>query len=211
MNTIIRGLLYSLVVLAFIDGSPAVFSSVAQSAPASGAAGAVSRQPPRDAARPVATARILGRVVAADTGQPLRKAQVRIAANDAKVNRTTTTDAQGRYEFKELPAGRYTVAATKGSFVTAIYGQRRPFEPGKPVDVSAGQAFDKIDLALSRGAVITGQVVDEFGSRFRTSKSFRCEVNTCVAVGSSHPPDERRSQTTSENSVPSAWLPASIT
>ena len=50
----------------------------------------------------------------------------------------TTTDADGRYEFKELPAGRYNVHASKGSYVQLQYGQLRPFEPGKPLEDSRG-------------------------------------------------------------------------
>ena len=79
---------------------------------------AMPQLPPRDNAQPPkpGKATIRGHVVAADTGQPLRKAQVRISSNDSRENRMTTTDADGRYEFKELPAGRYSVQASKGSY-----------------------------------------------------------------------------------------------
>src|SRR5215468_5735597 len=63
---------------------------------------------PRDAVPRPGTARIRGHVVAADTGQPLRKAQVRATAPDLRENRLTSTDAEGRFDIKELPAGRYT-------------------------------------------------------------------------------------------------------
>jgi protocatechuate 3,4-dioxygenase beta subunit len=109
------------------------------------------------------TAIVRGRVFAADNGQPLRKAQVRIAAPELRENRLATTDAEGRYEFKELPAGRYTVTASKGSYVTLSYGQTRPLEPGKPLEILDKQTVEKVDLMLPRGGVITGRVVDEFG------------------------------------------------
>src|SRR5262249_59257902 len=48
------------------------------------------------------TATLRGHVVASDTGQPLRKAQVRIMAPDLRENRLTSTDAEGKYEFKEV-------------------------------------------------------------------------------------------------------------
>ena len=98
----------------------------------------------RSRARP----RIRGHVVAADTGQPLRKAQVRISSPDFRENRMTTTDADGRYEFKELPAGRYNVQASKGSYVQLQYGQLRPFEPGKPLEILEAQTVEKVDFAL---------------------------------------------------------------
>jgi protocatechuate 3,4-dioxygenase beta subunit len=121
--------------------------------------------PPRDNAQPAkaGTATLRGHVVAADTGQPLRKAQVRVVAGDIRENRMTTTDADGRYEFKELPAGRYNVTASKGSYVVLQYGQQRPFEAGKPLEILDGQTVEKVDFSLPRGAVITGRVLDEFG------------------------------------------------
>jgi len=90
--------------------------------------------PPRDNAQPAkpGTATLRGHVVGADSGQPLRKAQVRVFAPNLRENRMTTTDADGKFEFKELPAGRYTVTAQKGSYVSLQYGQQRPFEPGRP-------------------------------------------------------------------------------
>ncbi len=125
----------------------------------------VPQAPPRDNAQPVkaGTATLRGHVVAADTGQPLRKAQVRIIAGEIRENRMTTTDGDGKYEFKELPAGRYTVMAQKGSYVGLQYGQQRPFEPGKPLEILEGQTVEKVDFALPKGGVITGRILDEFG------------------------------------------------
>ena len=121
--------------------------------------------PPRDNAQPRAagTATIRGHVVAADSGQPLRKAQVRIVSGELRENRMTSTDADGKYEFKEVIAGRYNVSASKGSYVALQYGQLRPFEPGKPLEILAAQTIEKVDFALPKGAIITGRVLDEFG------------------------------------------------
>jgi hypothetical protein len=127
-------------------------------------------QPPREASptKP-GTATIRGRVLAADSGLPLRKAQVRLNSTDEGrmparfENQLTTTDASGRYEFGKLPAGRYKLRVMKGGYVSLEYGQRRPAESGKPIEVVDDQILDKVDFALPRGAVITGRVVDEFG------------------------------------------------
>src|SRR4051812_22332028 len=73
------------------------------------------------------TGRLRGRVLAADTGAIVRRAQVRISSGDIGT-KTAFTDAQGRYEFKDLPAGRFTLSVTKAGFVTMQYGQSRPFE-----------------------------------------------------------------------------------
>ncbi len=98
-----------------------------------------------------------------DTGAPLRRAQITVLSLDVAIRRVVTTDTQGRYEFADLPAGRYNVMAGKGGYVTLQYGQRRPFEPGRPVNVADGQTLEQVDFALPRGSAIVGKVTDEFG------------------------------------------------
>src|SRR6266511_2404083 len=58
-------------------------------------------------AQPPGTAVLRGHVTAADTGQPLRKAQVRIFSPEIRENRMATTDTDGAYEFKDVRPGRY--------------------------------------------------------------------------------------------------------
>jgi protocatechuate 3,4-dioxygenase beta subunit len=109
------------------------------------------------------TAIIRGVVLAADTGTPIRRAQVRASAAAVRTNRLATTDAQGRFEFRDMPAGRYTISASKGGFVGLQYGQRRPSESGTPLEIGDSQVMDKLVLALPRGSVISGRIFDEFG------------------------------------------------
>jgi hypothetical protein len=120
-------------------------------------------QSPTQSAAPPGTATLRGHVFAADTGQPLRKAQVRIMAGDIRENRMVSTDESGAYEFKEVRAGRYTVMAGKGSYVNMSYGQQRPTDSAKPLEILDHQTVERVDLMLPRGGVITGRVVDEFG------------------------------------------------
>jgi hypothetical protein len=123
------------------------------------------RLPPRDprqAEAPRGTAIMRGTVVAADNGSPIRRAQVRLSGQGVPA-RIATTDERGRFEIKELPAGRYTVSASKGGFVPLQYGQRRPSEQGTPLDLGDGQVLEKIVIGLPRGSVITGRITDEFG------------------------------------------------
>jgi hypothetical protein len=114
-------------------------------------------------AAPPGSARLRGHVFAADTGEPLRKAQVRIFAGEIRENRMATTDENGSYEFKEVRAGRYTISASKGNYVSVSYGQQRPTDAAKPLEILDNQTVERVDLTLPRGAVITGRVVDEFG------------------------------------------------
>lgn len=108
------------------------------------------------------TASIRGLVTAADTNSPVRRAQVRATSPDTRSARLSTTDADGRFELKDLPAGRWTISATKGGFVSQQYGQRHPFEAVEPIELTDGQRFSA-NFTLSRGSVITGRVSDEFG------------------------------------------------
>jgi hypothetical protein len=120
--------------------------------------------PARDSRGPAqsGTSRLRGRVVAAQTGLPLRRAQVTVITPDGQLRRAATTDGEGRYEFLELSAGRLSVTATKAGYVTQQWGQRRPFEAGTPVTVADGESAERIDFALQSGAVILVRVTDEF-------------------------------------------------
>jgi hypothetical protein len=128
-------------------------------------------QPQRMPARPLrpgetppkGTAVLKGQVLAAGTGAPVRRAQVRAMSMEGRGGGVTSTDAQGNFEIKELPAGRYNVTAMKGGFVQGQFGQRRPTEPGTPIDLSDGQTAEKVNFVLSRGSVIAGRVVDDGG------------------------------------------------
>jgi hypothetical protein len=112
---------------------------------------------------PPGTSTIKGHVLSADSGQPLRKAQVRITAGEIRENRLATTDADGLFEFKEVRAGRYFVAVSKGGFVNLSYGQQRPTDPAKPLTILDNQHVERLDFSLPRGGVITGRILDEFG------------------------------------------------
>ena len=122
--------------------------------------------PPRDARVPAqtGTAVIRGRVFAADSGRPLRRARITVTAAElGPDNRTTSTNAEGRYEIKELPAGRFTVTVNRSGYLRLGYGQRRPFEQGKPLQISDKQVVENVDFTLPRMSVITGRIFDEAG------------------------------------------------
>lgn len=121
--------------------------------------------PPRDQ-RPQAqtgAAIIRGRVFAGDTGKPLRRARISLNGQELVGDtRTTSTDADGRYELTDLPAGRYTVRANRSGYLMLRYGQRRPLEPGRPLHVADKQIVENVDFSLPRMGLITGRVLDEF-------------------------------------------------
>ncbi|PYR64303.1 MAG: hypothetical protein DMF91_00670 [Acidobacteria bacterium] len=130
---------------------------------AGAAAIGAAQVPSRTDAPTTGTAQMRGRVFDAAAGKPLRRAQIRLTSADFRQNFLTASDDQGRYEFKDLPAGRYSLNVSKGGYVTLSYGQTRPFESGRPIELHDGQIVEKVDFSLPRGAVITGRLVDEFG------------------------------------------------
>jgi protocatechuate 3,4-dioxygenase beta subunit len=108
------------------------------------------------------TSSIRGLVTASDTNTPLRRAQVTASSPETRSQRAGTTDASGRFELLNLPAGRWTLTASKGGYVSQQYGQRRAFESVEPIDLADGQRLTA-NFLLPRGGVITGRISDEFG------------------------------------------------
>ena len=111
----------------------------------------------------VGTATVRGAVVDADTGQPLRRATVTLGGRAQREPRSASTDEQGRFEIRELPAGEYFVSAQKAGYARLGLGQRRWNEPPRAVTLRDGETLDLQAISLPRGGVITGRVVDEFG------------------------------------------------
>ena len=134
-------------------------------AQAAGPGQAPARDRPAQQAAEVPTpkARIAGRVLAADTGRPVRRARVFLSGAQIQGGRGALTDDDGLFELTELPEGRYTLTAGKTGFITLSYGQRRPLQAGIPIQVSDGQQLTGLDFRLPRGSVIAGHVYDESG------------------------------------------------
>jgi hypothetical protein len=125
--------------------------------------GAQQRTPPRDATlEQKGTASIRGKIVNAE-GRPLRRVQLRLSGEPIPEGRTTSTNGLGRFEINELPAGRYTLNASRAGYLGMPYGQSRPGEPGRPIELAEGQTFGNADLVLTHTALISGHVFDEAG------------------------------------------------
>lgn len=108
-------------------------------------------------------AALSGRVIGADTGQPLRRARVMLTGVDVNFTRTATTGADGGFTFDGLPEGRYRVIAERTGYLRLAYGQTRPFEQGRPLLLQSGRTLDRLEFTLPRAGAIHGRVVDETG------------------------------------------------
>ena len=117
----------------------------------------------RDMTAAKGTGAIKGKVVAADSGKPIRRVQISLSSPDFSESRSISTTAQGVFEFKDLPAGRYSLSATRSGYLRLQYGQRRPGEPGRPIQLIDAQRITNADFALPRSGSITGRITDELG------------------------------------------------
>ena len=123
---------------------------------------------------PVGTGSIAGAIVTDDAQpRPLRRVVVNITeAATAIQPRTVTTDENGKFIFRGLPPGRYSVSATRAPYLTGTYGMKRIVGPGHVqtgtvIALGNGQQVADITIALVRGAVITGTIRDADGQPAR--------------------------------------------
>jgi hypothetical protein len=123
-----------------------------------------AQQPQRDTQTIVTpgTGIVSGVVTTAGTGTPVRRARVTLSGTE-RGGRSTLTNDDGVFTFTALPAGRFTITASKAGYVDIPYGAKRPGRPGTPIQLAAGQKMERADIGLPRGGVITGMVVDENG------------------------------------------------
>ena len=128
-----------------------------------GFAAAVLAQAPRARSQRIdpLTSSISGRVTTADTGSPVRGAEVRVSI-DGRFSRLVTTNGEGRFEVRNLAAGEYRLTVSKSGFITLEYGQQRPFETASTITLGEGQSATG-NVALLRGGAIFGRVLDESG------------------------------------------------
>lgn len=94
-------------------------------------------------------------------GVPVRRARVRLSSSTGG-SVDSVSDRAGRFR-APLDAGRYTLTATKDGYTASRYGQVRFGGPGVAFDVPGADAAKPLTVALWRGGVISGRVVDENG------------------------------------------------
>ena len=76
---------------------------------------------------------------------------------------SVSTNELGQFQIAGLPAGRFRVRVAKNGFPIAEYGQSRAVQQGKVLSLGDGQQLQNVDIALTRGAVVTGRLVDGGG------------------------------------------------
>jgi len=116
---------------------------------------------------PAAPGRLSGRVTADGTNGPLAGARVMVfpmlrgpmpPSGPMPTPPQAMTDQDGRFVFNGMVAGEYRIDVQKTGFASSADPTARP----RTYTVAAGQTLD-VSIVLSKGAVITGKVLDQKG------------------------------------------------
>lgn len=127
----------------------------------------LAAQAPRDGVYREGTGSISGLVVAADGGAPIPRAAIALSGG-AVAGFTAIADAKGRFDFDRLPAGQYTLRASKASFLSMAFGQSEPGRgSGLPIALKDGERLTGIQWALPGAASIAGRILDQAGRPMR--------------------------------------------
>ena len=126
--------------------------------------------PPRDATAAAAPTRLItgtgfiGGVVTDESGsRRCATAYVVLIGIGTGVVKVSSTDAEGRFGFAQLPVDSFTIGASKPPFLGSVAGARRPARPGSPVVLTANQRLTNVAIRMPMGAAITGTVTTESG------------------------------------------------
>lgn len=114
---------------------------------------------------PSGTAVLFGALATDETTpRPVRRATVRLTGSALPSARLAGTDDDGKFVFTALPAGSFSLSATKAGSVTAFFGSRHPGRgPGVPIAIADGQRLS-VTLKMLPGAAITGTITDPQGN-----------------------------------------------
>jgi len=107
---------------------------------------------------------VAGMVVKLADSEPLRRARVILhSADDHTRSISVLTDAAGHFQLKGIEPGRYELNVNRVGFVTQIYGQKKPGDPGAVLTLRSGQEMKDLLFRLIPSAVISGKILDEDG------------------------------------------------
>ena len=109
-----------------------------------------------------AAATITGRVTDQGTGFPVSNIQIDANLVDGSFGAGGRTDFDGRYALRGLVEGRYRVGVNPEDtgYVGEYYNDKLDWDDADFVTVGEGAEVANVDFGLSRGATITGTVID---------------------------------------------------
>ena len=105
-------------------------------------------------------------VITSSTGEPLDGARVilrREPRSGQFADYGTMTSGGGKFVFKDISSGRYSLSADMGGYISREYGQKRPNGPSTIIDLSTGQDVRDLKISLVPGGTIAGRIYDQEG------------------------------------------------
>ena len=111
---------------------------------------------------------IVGQVVDGESGRPLLGAVVAIGGPPGRRGVSpprVLTGSDGRFVFRGLRRGNYTLTAFKAGFADGAHGRTRPAGPSVPLSLDDGQRTGDALIRLWKHASISGTILDESGER----------------------------------------------
>ncbi len=136
---------------------------------------AVHAQVPRPSAPDPRTGLIVGQVVDADSGKPIRDAVVTIPSVSVDflairrgeppsyLRSQILTGADGRFLFRDLPKGSFGIVATKTGYSDGAYGRRRPGGPSQQLALAEAERVGDVVIRMWKHGAVSGTVADEIG------------------------------------------------
>ena len=127
---------------------------------------AASGEQPKAVEKLPPTSSVSGQVVTAAEGAPLKSARLvlvpeRQGTGSLQVH-SAMSDAEGKFNIKEIPAGRYRFSASHNGYVDQQF-QSAGVEKGAVLALRAGEQVKDVLFRMTLAAVITGRVDDEDG------------------------------------------------
>ncbi len=112
--------------------------------------------------------KIAGVVVSANSGAPLARTRVSIInTRNSRDSQWMFTAEDGRFEFNQVGAGKYSLQGARRGFIAGAYEQHGQFSTA----IVTGAALDteNLILRLVPVAMISGKVLDESGEPVRNA------------------------------------------
>jgi len=125
--------------------------------------------PEAGAARVEGSYRVAGTIVSGGDGSPLGRARVSLAdTRDRKKAEWMITAADGRFEFRAVPAGKYALEGAKKGFRESGYQWHEGFSTA--IVTGAGLETENLVLQLIPLGAVSGKVIDEVGEGVRNAQ-----------------------------------------
>ena len=86
---------------------------------------------------------------------------------------STQSNSSGQFAVKDIEPGKYLLTVNRNGYVSFTYGARGPMQPGTTLSLIRHQHMTDLALKLTPQAVITGRILDDEGSRWRTLQGYR--------------------------------------